>query len=34
MSAEHGINRFMDRIDTHLRVEKRLLECWKETDVV
>ena len=31
-SAEHGILNFMERIDTHLRVEKKILEAWKDQD--
>ena len=27
-AANHDVQHFMEKIDTHLRVEKRLLEAW------
>ena len=27
-AADQGVKGFMEKIDTHLKVEKRLLEAW------
>ncbi len=27
-AADEGVKNFIEKIDTHLRVEKRILEAW------
>jgi len=33
-AAKQDVRNYMDKIDTHLQVEKRLLEAWNENDAV
>lgn len=32
-AVDTGVKSYMDKIETHLQVEKRLLEAWHEKDV-
>lgn len=32
VAADQDVNDYMVKIDTHLKVEKRLLEAWQEKD--
>lgn len=31
-AAKKHVSNFIDKIDTHLKVEKRLLEAWQQKD--
>ena len=33
-AAKQDVRNYMEKIDTHLQVEKRLLEAWNENDAV
>lgn len=33
-AAKQDVKNYMEKIDTHLQVEKRLLEAWNENDAV